>query len=230
MHYKQIKRILDFFGALVLLVLLSPLFLVIAILVKIDSKGPAIYKQKRFRGLNETFYVYKFRTMKEGARRVMMERGVSEKKLITRVGKILRETHSDELPQLYNILKGEMSLVGIRPQQPSEHEWIKNSHGGWVKRYKASMGGISIERLISIDPRIHQSIVSNLKNASYLKNERLRASYDLYYVDNENFWNDTVIFIYTIRVVLAKIFDTLFRRKFVQYDNCDKKRKNRYLY
>lgn len=112
----NIKIILDKLFAILLLMILFPLFIIVAILIKIDSKGPIIFKQNRI-GLNgKVFTIYKFRTMCDNA--VNLGQGIFVSKndyRITRIGKILRKTSIDELPQLINILKSDMSFVGPRP-------------------------------------------------------------------------------------------------------------------
>lgn len=128
--YNVIKRIFDFVLSLFAIIVLSPIFLIIAIIVRIDSKGPAFYVQKRI-GLNgKLFKIYKFRTMVVGADKKLrkyleenpeaLEEYEKYKKLnddprTTKIGMFLRKTSLDELPQLINILKGEMSIVGPRP-------------------------------------------------------------------------------------------------------------------
>lgn len=112
----NIKIILDKLFAILLLMILFPLFIIVAILIKIDSKGPIIFKQNRI-GLNgKVFTIYKFRTMCDDA--VNLGEGIfvcKNDSRITRIGKILRKTSIDELPQLINILKSDMSFVGPRP-------------------------------------------------------------------------------------------------------------------
>lgn len=115
-----IKIIIDKLLALLLLILFSPLFLIVSVLIKIDSKGSVIFKQSRIGKDGKLFTIYKFRTMCDNA--VNIGEGIFVSKndsRITRVGKVLRKTSLDELPQLINILKSEMSFVGPRP--PLEH-------------------------------------------------------------------------------------------------------------
>ena len=118
-----VKRALDLVAAAVLLVLLSPLLLLIALAVWLDSPGPALYISERIGKGGRSFLLYKFRSMVAGAERLgrglEVERGDAR---ITRVGSILRRTSLDELPQLLNILKGDMSLVGPRPTVRSQVE------------------------------------------------------------------------------------------------------------
>lgn len=111
-----IKRIFDFFVSLLALIILSPLFLLIIILIKFDSKGPILFKQKRFMKNKSFFYILKFRTMKiETPKDMPTHLLENPDQWITSIGKILRKTSLDELPQIINIMKGEMSIVGPRP-------------------------------------------------------------------------------------------------------------------
>lgn len=119
MYYNYFKSLFDLILAVISIIILSPLLLIVSILVKLDSKGPVIYKQKRSGKDYLTFDVYKFRTMKEGSDK----KGIitcNDDKRITRLGKYLRRLKIDELPQLFNIVKGEMSFVGPRPQPPED--------------------------------------------------------------------------------------------------------------
>lgn len=114
--YIHIKRIIDFILAFIALVLLSPLFLILALWIKFDSKGPVFFKQKRI-GINRTFFqIYKFRTMLSETPSDMPTHLLDNPDaFITRSGRFLRKTSLDELPQLINILKGEMAVIGPRP-------------------------------------------------------------------------------------------------------------------
>ena len=116
MYRKYIKRIIDFILSLVAIVILSPFLLLIAILIKLDSEGPVLFKQKRI-GMHKThFYMLKFRTMRiDSPKDVPTHLLENPDQWITRMGKILRKTSLDELPQLFNIIKGEMSIIGPRP-------------------------------------------------------------------------------------------------------------------
>ena len=113
--YLVSKRIIDVVGSLVGLILLSPLFLLVAILIKLDSKGPIIFKQIRIGKDSKRFYIYKFRSMKIDTPNLSTEEFINASDFTTRVGKFIRKTSIDELPQLVNILKGDMSIVGPRP-------------------------------------------------------------------------------------------------------------------
>ncbi len=115
---RRAKRCLDFFVALVGLVLLLPVFLVIAVLIKLDSPGPVFFRQRRVGLGGELFRIFKFRTMVQGAYQMGSRLTVKRDPRITRLGKFLRWSKLDELPQLINVLKGDMSLVGPRPEDP----------------------------------------------------------------------------------------------------------------
>jgi len=113
-----LKRCLDFLLALVLLFLTSPLFIVLSIWIKLDSKGPVIYKQERVTQYNRHFKIWKFRTMVTDADKKGSLVTSENDSRITKVGQFIRRVRLDELPQLVNVLKGEMSFVGTRPEVP----------------------------------------------------------------------------------------------------------------
>ena len=113
--YSISKRTMDIVSSLVGLILLSQLFLLVAILIKLDSKGPIIFKQIRIGKNSKPFYIYKFRSMKIDAPNLSTEEFINASDFTTKVGKFIRKTSIDELPQLVNILKGDMSIVGPRP-------------------------------------------------------------------------------------------------------------------
>ncbi len=129
--YLYLKRIMDVVGSLIGIIILAPLYLLVAILIKLDSKGPIIFSQERV-GLNgEKFKMYKFRSMvvnaeelKEKLKKRNERKGpmfkIKEDPRVTKIGRFIRRTSIDELPQLINVLKGEMSLVGPRPSLPKE--------------------------------------------------------------------------------------------------------------
>lgn len=111
-----IKRIFDIIVALILLILFSPIILILTIMIKIDSKGPVFYRQERITTYGKIFRIFKFRTMVQNADKVGTLVTVGNDSRITRVGKLIRRVRLDELPQLINVLKGEMTFVGTRPE------------------------------------------------------------------------------------------------------------------
>ena len=149
-YRRYVKRALDVVGSLLGLILLSPLFLVLAILIRLDSKGPILFKQIRVGKDGREFWFYKFRSMVENAEDMKGELmhlnelegpvfKISNDPRVTRVGRFLRRTSLDELPQLINVLKGEMSLVGPRPPLPCEVEHYE----GWQREKLSVLPGIT---------------------------------------------------------------------------------------
>ncbi len=114
-----LKRIVDFVGSIVGIVIAAPIMAIIAIAVKLDSRGPVIYAQERVGRFGESFRIYKFRTMRVDAEAggPVWSAGDRDPRM-TRLGGILRRTHLDEVPQLFNVVRGDMSLVGPRPERP----------------------------------------------------------------------------------------------------------------
>lgn len=141
--YRAVKRFLDVTASFLGLVLLSPLLLAVSILIKIDSRGPVIFRQKRIGRNGKVFEIYKFRSMCVGAEKtgsgVYSGKGDAR---VTRIGKILRATSIDELPQLLNILKGEMSFVGPRPPL-TYHPWKYEEYTDCQKRMFEVRPGIT---------------------------------------------------------------------------------------
>ncbi len=141
--YRAVKRFLDVTASFLGLVLLSPLLLAVSILIKIDSRGPVIFRQKRIGRNGKVFEIYKFRSLCVGAEKtgsgVYSGKGDAR---VTRIGKILRATSIDELPQLLNILKGEMSFVGPRPPL-TYHPWKYEEYTDFQKRMFEVRPGIT---------------------------------------------------------------------------------------
>lgn len=141
--YRAVKRFLDVTASFLGLVLLFPLLLTVSILIKIDSRGPVIFRQKRIGRNGKVFEIYKFRSMCVGAEKtgsgVYSGKGDAR---VTRIGKILRATSIDELPQLLNILKGEMSFVGPRPPL-TYHPWKYEEYTDFQKRMFEVRPGIA---------------------------------------------------------------------------------------
>lgn len=182
--YLTIKRILDFLFSLIILLILLPLFLVVAILIKLDSKGPVIFKQSRLGKDGNVFKVWKFRTMIDNAEK--MGTGLTTAQndpRITRVGKILRKTSIDELPQLINVLKGDMSFIGPRPA-PVHH----------LKQYNENE-----RQRLKVLPGITGWAQVNGRNILTWP-ERIEK--DIWYVNNISFLLDLKIAFKTIKVVL----------------------------
>jgi len=186
MTYLKTKRVLDLLMALAGLVVLSPLYIAIALSIKIDSKGPVIFKQKRYGKGKTTFDMLKFRTMRADAPNDSPKYSIKDpEKYITRVGKLLRRSSLDELPQLWNILMGQMSFVGPRPVVLSEIELI-----GERDKYGAN------------DVRPGLTGWAQINGRDKLSPE-LKAKLDGEYVKRISFILDIVCFLKTIPVVIT---------------------------
>jgi exopolysaccharide biosynthesis polyprenyl glycosylphosphotransferase len=176
--YEWAKRILDFGGAAVLMVLCAPLFLVLSILIRLDSEGPALFRQERV-GLNgRRFRMFKFRTMQVDAPVYAYSPRESEDARITRTGRFLRRTSLDELPQLFNVLLGSMSLVGPRPEMPFIVAQYNSHH---LQRLRVKPGITGLWQLSG--------------DRNYLIHENIE--YDLYYIQHRNFFMDLAILLHT---------------------------------
>ena len=197
--YLFVKRVVDIIGSILGLIVLSPLFLFIAIAIKVDSEGKVFYKHKRVGQFGKELYIFKFRSMKENADNLEemlspeeLEIFMNEFKLendprITKVGNFLRKTSLDELPQLLNILKGDLTLIGPRPIVEEE-----------LENY-----GDDVDKLLSITPGLTGYWQAYARNdAVYATGERQKM--ELYYVDNRSFLLDVKIFFMTFISVFKK--------------------------
>ena len=139
--YNIIKRIIDILGSFCGIIVFSPIFIITAILIKIESKGDIIFKQIRIGKDSKPFYIYKFRSMKIDAPNIATNDLQDPDFYITKVGKFTRKTSIDELPQLFNILKGDMSIVGPRPVIEKEHDLLQLRRDNYVDRIMPGITG-----------------------------------------------------------------------------------------
>lgn len=185
--YIYLKRVLDIVFSLLALVILSPLFLITAVAVRLDSRGPVIFRQKRL-GLDaRAFDIYKFRTMCVGAEH--MGSGVysgADDARVTKVGRILRALSIDELPQLVNILRGEMSFIGPRPPL-TYHPWPLETYT------KEQLHMFAVRPGMTGWAQVH-----GRKDVEWHK----RIQLNCWYVDHVSFWLDIRIFFLTVFQVL----------------------------
>ena len=195
--YRGFKRITDIVLGCVGLVLLSPVFLILAICIKIDSKGPVIFAHKRIGKNGKEFDMYKFRSMYENAEELIEKFSEEQKRewqenfklendpRITKMGNFLRRTSLDELPQIVNIIKGDLSIIGPRPVIDEE-----------LEKY-----GKNKDKFLSITPGLTGYWQANGRsNTTY--EERMQM--ELYYIDNQSLLLDIKIFFKTIVSVLKK--------------------------
>ena len=185
--YKFFKRSCDIFLALIAIIILSPIMLVTAIAVKLDSKGPALFKQDRLGLGGKVFKIYKFRSMCQGAEHTGsgVYSGADDMR-VTKVGKIIRATSIDELPQLWNILKGDMSFIGPRPPL-TYHPW--------------EIGEYTKEQLHMFDVRPGITGWAQINGRKDVEWHR-RIELNCWYVDNMSLWLDIKILFMTVFKVL----------------------------
>lgn len=144
MYEKYIKRVLGFLLSLLGIIILSPILLIICLAIKIDSKGPIIFKQKRVGKNKKYFNIYKFRTMKSETPKEMPTHLLNNPdSFITKVGKFLRKTSLDELPQLFNILKGDMAVIGPRPALWNQYDLIAERDKYGVNEAQPGLTGLA---------------------------------------------------------------------------------------
>lgn len=180
--YLILKRVFELLISLILCVVLLIPFIVIAIAIKIEDKGPVLYKQTRIGKKGKPFQIYKFRSMKTN--RKELNSNMTHEEMVTKVGRVIRKTSLDELPQLINILKGEMGFIGPRPWIPEYYEWFTEEQ----KRRSDVLPGIT---------GLAQAKGRN--NINILK----KIDYDLEYVDNVSLFMDLKIIWLTIKEVFA---------------------------
>jgi Undecaprenyl-phosphate glucose phosphotransferase len=164
-HFDRIaKRALDLFGSIVGLIVLSPLFLIIAVIIKLTSKGPVFYSQERVTVDEKLFRMVKFRTMKDSPSSSQLKWTQKNDPRVTGIGRFLRKTSLDELPQLWNVLKGEMSLIGPRPERKEFVEKFNEQIPGYRLRHKmnAGMSGWAQVNGLRGDTSIEKRIDSDL--------------------------------------------------------------------
>ena len=196
-----LKRMFDVVVGICIAIVLSPVMLIISILIKMDSKGPVMFKQERVTTNGRIFRIYKFRTMVVNAESIGTQVTTKSDSRITRMGKILRKVRLDELPQIFNVIIGDMSFVGTRPEVPR-----------YVAEYTDEMmatllmpAGITSEA--SINYKDEERLLTDSENADYTYiNEVLpeKMRYNLGYIVNFSVVHDLKVMINTIIAVLKK--------------------------
>lgn len=187
-YYDKFKRFFEIILASLLFILFLPLMFIIALLIRLDSQGEIIFRQKRVGKDNTIFTLYKFRTMIKDAEKdgpKWKEEGNKDRRL-TKIGRLLVRTHLDELPQLFNILKGDISFVGPRPERPEFVEMLKKEIPFYETRHLIKPGLTGWAQL-------------NYKYTNSVEETKEKLAYDLYYLKNRSLFLDLVIVIKTIR-------------------------------
>lgn len=187
---KIAKRLLDIFAAVIILIVTFPIIIITAIAIKIDSKGPALFKQDRC-GLNgKIFKMYKFRSMRTDAEeKTGPVWSMKDDPRITKVGKFIRKVRIDEIPQMINVFKGEMSLVGPRPERPFFVEQLSKEIPYYSRRLKVRPG---ITGWAQVKHKYDETI----------EDVKTKLQYDLFYIENISLKTDILILIRTIFVVI----------------------------
>lgn len=180
--YKYFKRLMDLLISLILIVITLIPMIIIGIIVKFESKGPAIFKQLRTGKNGKEFMVYKFRSM--AADNNMLDTNTENK--VTKFGNFIRKTSLDELPQLFNIFKGEMSFIGPRP-------WVVEYYNNFTEHQKCR---------VKVLPGITGLAQANGRNNLTIFE---KIDYDIEYVNNLSLWMDIKVIILTIRTVFSKV-------------------------
>lgn len=191
--YRKIKRAVDISMSLVLIPVLLPAMIVAAIAIKFDSPGPAFFRQMRMGYRGRPFRVLKFRTMRhEPEHSDQRSAAITDEQdsRITRVGRFLRRSRIDELPQLVNVLRGEMSLIGPRPEAIPLSEWYESELPFYTYRHIVRPG-------ITGWAQVNQGHVTNLDQVN------VKLNYDFYYIKNFSAWLDVLIAIRTIGIILS---------------------------
>lgn len=195
--YKVVKRIMDVILSSIALVVLSPIFAIIALAIKLESKGPVFFKHTRIGKDGKIIKIYKFRSMVENAEDLIQKFTPEQMKeykenykladdpRITKVGKILRKTSLDELPQLINIVKGELSIIGPRPVVQKE-----------LEKY-----GPNAQKFLSVTPGLTGYWAANGRSCTSYEE---RMEMELFYVDNLSFKLDVKVFFKTIEAVIKR--------------------------
>ncbi len=187
--YEFLKRIFDFFAGIMLLTASLPLWPIIGLIIKIESPGPIFYKQTRIGQGGKPFRLTKFRTMIKDAEKDGPKMAQENDPRVTKFGRFLRKSRLDELPQLWNVIKGEMSFVGPRAERPEFHQELKEKIPFYQERYLIKPG---LSGWAQIKHGYSSSIEDNFE----------KVQYDLYYVKNRSFLLDLGIVLKTINIIL----------------------------
>ena len=193
------KRAFDVVVAGIMLVILSPVFLLLAVMIKMDSPGPVMFRQVRVTTYGKEFRIFKFRTMVNNAEKIGTQVTTKGDARVTKVGKMLRGCRLDELPQLINILTGDMTFVGTRP------EVVKyvNHYTNEMKATLLMPAGVTSEA--SIEYKDEEKLLENAEDADEVYIHQVlpeKMKYNLKAIEHFSFWNDIKIMIRTVIAVL----------------------------
>lgn len=193
------KRIFDVVTAGILVVILSPVLLVLSVLIKVDSKGPVMFRQVRITAYGKKFRIFKFRTMVNNADKIGTQVTTKGDARITRMGKILRGCRLDELPQLFNILIGDMTFVGTRPE-------VEKYVAHYTNEMKATLllpAGVTSRA--SIEYKDEERLLESAENADEVYIEQVlpeKMKYNLRAIEEFSFWGDIKTMFATVAAVI----------------------------
>lgn len=193
--YAPLKLYIDIVVSIAALAVLWPIMLIVAIAIRLDTKGPALFRQERMGFRGKSFVAYKFRSMNiaasgKNAPVAVLDITDANDQRITRVGRFIRHTRLDELPQLLNVLKGEMSLIGPRPETLKLSQWYEDQIPFYRYRHIVRPG-------ITGWAQVKQGHVTSVDDV------RTKLRYDFYYVRHFSFWLDILIVMHTLRVMIT---------------------------
>lgn len=198
----MLKRLFDFAIALLALLVLWPLLLILGIAIKLDSPGPVFFRQERVGLHGKTFRIHKLRSMRIDLPGAPMTAANDAR--ITRLGKIIRRFKLDELPQFIDVLLGDMSLVGPRPQVPNHVQYYPDDIRDKVLSVRpgitdlATLEFIDEERILSQADDLHRAYIEDI--------QPIKLQYCIQYIDNQSFWLDLKILCRTATALFCRIF------------------------
>jgi sugar transferase (PEP-CTERM system associated) len=189
--FRMVRRVISVVIALVGLILSIPLLPLIMLAIRLDSKGPVLYRQRRVGKGGKTFDVIKFRTMRQDAEKAGPQWAGNNDPRVTRIGRFLRMSRLDEIPQLWCVLKGEMAFVGPRPERPEFVEWLSQEIPYYGVRHMVRPGLTGWAQV-------------KYKYGSTVQDAREKLQYDLFYIKNASIGLDLLIMFQTVKTVLLK--------------------------
>ncbi|MCE9675455.1 exopolysaccharide biosynthesis polyprenyl glycosylphosphotransferase [Paraclostridium bifermentans] len=186
--YEIYKRVLDIISSLLGLIIGLPIIMIVAILIKIEDRGPIFYTQERLGKDEKKFLVYKIRSMRVDAEKYGgAQWAQKDDPRVTKIGKFIRKTRIDEIPQLFNILKGDMSLIGPRPERPELTYEFNKEIPGFVDRLHIKPGLTGLAQV----------------NGGYDISPKDKLKWDMIYIKNRSIYIDCIIILKTIRVIFT---------------------------
>ena len=185
--FDMYQRVLDIVLSILGLLVGIPLMIIFGILIKVEDNGPITYKQERIGKGGKKFYIYKLRSMRTDAEKFGAQWAEKEDARVTKVGKFIRKTRIDEIPQLFNIIKGDMSIIGPRPERPLFTEEFNEEIPGFINRLAVKPGLTGWAQV----------------NGGYEISPREKLTEDMYYIKNRSVLLDFKILFKTVKVVLT---------------------------